>query len=70
MIFVSCLFSLVDSSLGDYQLEGPGGHQDQRGLGPRVAESCPGKQVRVVFVLTSCWRFFKRSDSGSIFTAD
>ena len=42
------VYSLVDSSVGDHQHQGPGGHQDQRGLGPRVSESCAGKQVRIV----------------------
>ena len=42
------VYSLVDSSVGDHQHRGPGGHQDQRGLGPRVSESCARKQVRIV----------------------
>ena len=37
--------SLVDSPVGDHQQQGPGDHQDQRGLGLRVAESCARKQV-------------------------
>ena len=28
------VYSLVDSPVGDHQQQGPGDHQDQRGLGP------------------------------------
>ena len=51
------MFSLVDSPLGDHQHQGPGDHQDQRGLGPRVAESCARKQVRIVVILMFLFRY-------------
>lgn len=50
------MYSLVDSPVGDNQPGGPGVHQDQRGLGPRVTESCAGKQVSVV-LFANCENF-------------
>jgi len=52
------VYSLVDSSVGDHQRQGPGGHQDQRGLGPRVVESCSRKQVRILLILMFLFRYF------------
>ena len=42
--------------MGDNQPEGPGVHQDQRGLEPRVTESCAGKQVSLV-LFANCENF-------------
>lgn len=51
------VYSLVDSPVGDHQHQGPGDHQDQRGLGPWVAEGCARKQVRIAAILMLFFRY-------------